>query len=232
MRAIAAVAACIYLLGATSGVSGQALTPSTPPLSPNTPPLAPDTPPVTANTAPLTPNTPPLTPSTSPAPANAPATVTTLATFTVGNWAAAAYTAAGSTAFDHCAGATPYRNGITLAFAVTRTFQWSMGFFDPAWQLVAGTTYPVAFAIDSSPPDTATATAINVSSVEVPLTPNVALFKRFMEGERLKVVAASENFIFDLTQTSELLPDLLRCVESYVGAAPPSSNPFVSSAAN
>ncbi len=107
-----------------------------------------------------------------------------------------------------------------------------MGFFDPAWQLVPGTAYPLAFTIDSSPPDMATAIAISAKMVEVPLAPNVALFKRFMEGERLKVVAASENFIFDLTKTSELLPDLLRCVEGYVGAAPPSSNPFVTPAGN
>jgi len=104
-----------------------------------------------------------------------------------------------------------------------------MAFFDPAWRLTPRTSYQLAFTIDSSPPDVATATAISVNAVEVPLAPDVALFKRFMEGERLQVVAASENFIFDLTDTSKLLPDLLRCVESYVGAAPPTSNPFVTS---
>jgi hypothetical protein len=150
----------------------------------------------------------------------------------VGNWSAGAYSAPGSNVFDHCAGATPYRNGITLAFAVTRTFQWSMGFYDPTWKLTPGGTYPLAFAIDSSSADSATATAVNVNTVEVALAPNVALFKRFMEGEQLKVAAASENFVFDLTKTSELLPDLLKCTEAYVGAAPPSSNPFGTSAGN
>ena len=225
MRAITALAVCICVLAGASGVSGQALTPSTPPLTPNAPALTPSSPP-------LAPSTPAVTPSSPPASANPPAGITTLSTFSVGNWSVGAYSATGSTAFDHCAGATPYQNGITLAFAVTRTFQWGMAFFDPAWKLTPGTAYPLAFTIDSSPPDTVTATAITANEIEVLLAPNVALFKRFMEGEKLKVIAASENFIFDLTNTAELLPDLLRCVESYVGAAPPSSNPFTTSGGN
>ena len=48
-----------------------------------------------------------------------------------------------------------------------------------------------------------------------------------MHGNQLTVNAASQNFLFDLTKTIELLPDLLRCVEGYVGQAPPSNNPFV-----
>ncbi|MGD0635224.1 MAG: hypothetical protein ABSA13_13265 [Beijerinckiaceae bacterium] len=132
-------------------------------------------------------------------------------------------------AFDHCVGETLYRNGITLAFGVTRTFQWSMAFFDPAWQLTPGTSYPLAFTIDRSQPDMATAIAISANTVVVPLAPDVALFKRFMKGEKLTVEAASEAFVFDLTDTSKLLPDLLRCVESYVGTAPSTSNPFETS---
>jgi hypothetical protein len=145
----------------------------------------------------------------------------------VGNWSGGAYSVAGGTALDHCAGAATYNSGVTIAFAVSSNFQWSLGLFDPNWNLTVGTTYPVAFTIDGSSPDFATATAIGANEVDIPLAPTVALFKKFMEGEMLKVEAATQVFSFKLTNTSQLLPDLLKCVEAYAGSAPASANPFV-----
>jgi hypothetical protein len=238
MRAIATLAASVGVLTA-SGVFAQDIPPSTPgstaqltptplpPLTP-TPPPAPSAPPPAPLPPPPAPLPPPPAPSTPPPPrvANS-GTVTTLSTFKVGNWSAGAYSVAGSMAFDHCAGAANYKSGITLVFAVSRTFQWSMGLYNQSWQLAQGSTYQVNYAIDASGPTLAKAVAIGPSQVEIPLAPNVTLFQRFMHGEQLKVNAASQNFVFDLTNTIELLPDLLRCVENYVGAAPPSANPFV-----
>ena len=145
----------------------------------------------------------------------------------VGNWSAGAYSVAGSMAFDHCAASAEYKSGITLIFAVSRTFQWSMGLYNSSWQLSQGSTYQITYAVDGSGPTIAKAVALGPSQVEIPLAPNVTLFQRFMHGNQLSVNAASQNFLFDLTRTIELLPDLLRCVENYVGQAPPSNNPFV-----
>jgi hypothetical protein len=106
-----------------------------------------------------------------------------------------------------------------------------MYFYNPAWKLTTGTSYPLAFSIDGSPPDTATAIAYAYDAVDVPLAPDMALFNRFIAGETLKVEAAHESFDFYLTDTSKLLPDLLDCVHSYVGAPPATpdpSNPFQS----
>ena len=239
MRAIPILAASVCVLAATS-VLAQSIPPSTPgntpPLTPSAPPPTPTQPPPVPSAPPPVPTTPPpLTqtlpppgPSTPPPPpvANS-GTITTLSTFSVGNWSAGAYSMPGSMAFDHCAGSAPYKSGVTLVFAVDRTFQWSMGLYNPSWQLAQGSKYQITYAIDASGPTLAQAVAIGPSQVEIPLAPNVTLFKRFMQGEQLVVNAASQNFAFDLTKTIELLPDLLRCVESYAGAAPPSANPFV-----
>jgi hypothetical protein len=104
-----------------------------------------------------------------------------------------------------------------------------MALFNPAWKLTPGASYSLAYTIDYSPPNAATAIAIGVTGVRVPLAPDANLFRRFMAGVRLNVVSASESFNFNLTDTSKLLPDLLSCVQSYVGAAPPTSNPFAPS---
>jgi len=237
MRAIATLMATACVL-AVSSVFAQNIPPSTPgstaqltptplpPLTP-TPPPVPSAPPPAPSRPPPAP-LPPPGPSTPPPPpvANS-GTVTTLSTFNVGNWSAGAYSVPGSMAFDHCAGAANYKSGITLVFAVSRTFQWSMGLYNQSWQLAQGSTYQINYAVDASGPTLAKAVAIGPNEVEVPLAPNVTLFQRFMHGEQLKVTAASQNFVFNLTDTIVLLPDLLRCVENYVGAAPPSNNPFV-----
>ena len=60
----------------------------------------------------------------------------------------------------------------------------------------------------------------------MPLSPTVGLFKTFMYGELLKVNASSGSFQFKLTNTVELLPDLLKCAEVFAGTAPASANPF------
>ena len=111
-------------------------------------------------------------------------------------------------------------------FFVDNTFHWGIGFFNPAWNLTTGSSYPIAFTIISSSPVLGNANAITTNEVLLPLTPTVALFKAFMHGETLRVSASAGSFEFKLTNTVELLPDLLKCAEAYAGAAPVSANPF------
>jgi hypothetical protein len=51
------------------------------------------------------------------------------------------------------------------------------------------------------------------------------LFERFMHGEVLRVEGAAQNFTFDLTDTVELLPALLRCAKNHTSDQV-DSNPF------
>lgn len=117
---------------------------------------------------------------------------------------------------------------MTVAFVLNNSFQWGIALSDASWRLTTGATYPVTYAVDSRISASATANAISTSEVLIPLTPSVALFKTFMEGEKLKINAAAGTYTFDLTNTVEMLPDLLKCVEVYVGKAPASANPFAS----
>jgi hypothetical protein len=152
----------------------------------------------------------------------------TLSNFRIGAWLAGAYSVNGTAAFDHCAGSASYKNGVYMIFAVSRTFQWSMGFENPAWALTPGQSYPIAFTVDGKSPSQATAIALTNNQVEVPLADSVPLFETFMHGEVLRVDAATQNFTFDLTNTVELLPALLQCVQNNVGVQSSSANPFAS----
>ena len=149
----------------------------------------------------------------------------TMSTFRVGNWKAGAYSVNGTSTFDHCAALANYKNGINMLFAVSRSLQWSMGFQNPNWSLKAGQSYPIAFTIDGDSPSLGTALSLSNTEVEVPLAANMPLFERFMHGEVLRVEAAAQNFTFDLTNTVELLPALLRCAQNYANEQV-DSNPF------
>jgi hypothetical protein len=150
-----------------------------------------------------------------------------LTSFNVGIWSGGAYSDGdGSKTFSYCAGSATYNSGITVVFVVDKAFEWGIGFFDPAWNLTSGNSYPIAFAIDSSSPILGNATAITTNEVLMPLAPTVALFKAFMHGALLKVSASAGSFEFKLTNTVEFLPALLACTEVYAGKAPTSANPF------
>ena len=159
--------------------------------------------------------------------ATASAQVTTLSTFSIGNWQAGAYSGNGTVAFDHCAGQATYNSGIIMVFEVGSKFQWSVGLANPRWNLTVGQSYPVAFTVDNRDPSVGTAVAITTNQVQVQLAANDPLFQLFRYGETLRVEAAQQNFTFALTNTVELLPALLNCAQRYLGSqGPANANPF------
>ena len=160
--------------------------------------------------------------------AQSPSTGSRLSAYQVGAWNAGAYSVAGSPAFAFCAATATYNSGITVSFLLTKAGSWGIALFDPAWNLTVGTSYPIAMAVDSRASGLDTANAIATNEVLIVLNPTVALFKTFMEGEKLRIEVAAGTYTFDLTNTVEMLPSLVKCVEGISGPIPVSSNPFAS----
>ncbi len=148
----------------------------------------------------------------------------------VGNWLLGAYSNDQTGQFSHCAMSASYNSGITMLFAVNRTFGWSLGFADPAWKLSIGSTYTLKLSIDGGAPIRAEAHALTDQVVEVPLLDNSALFELFRHGYELRVVAADQTFTFNLTGTAQGLSVLLNCTQQHLVSAQPSLNrdPFAS----
>ncbi len=146
--------------------------------------------------------------------------------YKVDAWDAGAFANPGTTTLAYCAGAATYKNGVTVAFFLNSQFEWGIVLIDPSWNLTYNASYPIDMAVDTRASGAATATAIGTAEVSIPLKPSVALFKDFMEGEKLKIQTAGGTYVFDLTNTSEMLPSLVKCVERYSGPIPVSANPF------
>jgi hypothetical protein len=155
-----------------------------------------------------------------------PASAATMRTFSIGSWLGGAYTNDTTNAFNHCAASGSYASGITVTFAISQNFNWSMGFAHPAWRLQRGSVFDIAFTVDDTPPIIAKATALSAIVVEVPLDDSAELFARFRRGYVLRVAAASQVFSFNLTGTSQLLPALLTCAQNRGTVVRMASNPF------
>jgi hypothetical protein len=149
-----------------------------------------------------------------------------LYTYKVDAWDAAAYATPGTSTLAFCAASAVYKNGIKLAFILNSQFEWGIILIDPSWNLTYNVGYPVVMAVDTRASGTATAVATGTAEVFISLNPNVALFKDFMEGEKLRIETAGGTYTFDLTNTIEMLPSLVKCAERYVGPIPATANPF------
>ena len=229
MRALAIVALGVGLFGAVGSASAQGVVAPAPGLTPATPPSPNPAPPPAAapNPAPppaAAPN--PAPPQAAAAPPRTAATGPVLYGYRVDAWDAGAFAKPGTSTLAYCAAAANYKNGDTLAFVLNSQFAWGIALIDPSWNLTYNASYPIDMEVDTRASGAATATAIGTAEVLISLKPSVALFKDFMEGEKLNIQTAGGNYTFDLTNTSEMLPSLVKCAERYVGPIPASANPF------
>jgi hypothetical protein len=142
----------------------------------------------------------------------------------VGHWFVGAYSNDRDRSFSHCAALATYQNGILLVFSVAKNFTWSIGFANPKWNIRPGTQYSVAYWVDNGPAELATPTALSDELVSAVLPDNVALFNSFRYGRTLYVKVRSTDLgpiPFNLTNTSQMLTYLLRCVQG--GGVKPSA---------
>jgi hypothetical protein len=156
----------------------------------------------------------------------------TLEQYQIAGWNAGAYSNDATGAFDHCAMSANYRSGTMLLFAVNSTYHWTIGFANPKWNLTSGSRYDLAMYVDGRGPINATATAIAVDQVEVPVDDDGPIFQKFRKGYRLTVYAAGDTFQFDLDGTSAGLASLVECTNRHLRQvnSPTQSNPFVAAA--
>lgn len=131
-----------------------------------------------------------------------------------GQWNGGAYNDDQTKRFSHCAAGVPYRSGITLFVSVTRSFEWILGFYNPAWNLTPGQTVSVAISFDGGPPWSGTAFVRSTNFVTVPMAPNSQLINAFRHSTVMTANASGQVFIFNLNGTSRLMPGLAQCVQS------------------
>ena len=155
----------------------------------------------------------------------APANAASITNYNVGGWDVAAFTDDNSGRFTHCAASARYKSGILLLFSVSDTFQWSIGFSSPEWELRPGRDFNVDYRIDGGRVNNARGIAANTRLIRATLPDSVELFNQFRYGSRLVVSVDDRTPVnFDLTNTNAMLTEVLRCAQKYKGQANRPSN--------
>lgn len=130
----------------------------------------------------------------------------------IGDWNLGAFSNDQTQRFSHCGAWGGYRSGITLFFLVTRDYQWAIAFQSPTFAATPGQNIRFRISLDDSNADEVEAYALGRDFVRVGLAPTSALYKRFMSANVLRMYTADNVHEFNLTNTSKLLPALLKCV--------------------
>jgi hypothetical protein len=122
--------------------------------------------------------------------------------------------------FSHCGATAPYNNGVALLFIVTREYQWAVGFVSDKFNLEKGQNFKLGLSLDGEEPTVVTAEAISNHTVGIHLAPTAELFNKFRRGGSLRLIEKNTSYTFNLTDTSKVLPALVRCVNEALNPAP------------
>jgi hypothetical protein len=129
----------------------------------------------------------------------------------VGNWNGGAYTDDRTGAFSHCAAATSYNSGISLAVGQTVAGPWLMAFVHPAWKLTPGETYPIDVTFDGQAQFHLFGIAVAPTIVNIAL-PNNSVIDQLRKSQLMAATADEQTFQFYLNSTGQLLPTIANCV--------------------
>ncbi len=146
----------------------------------------------------------------------------------IGSWKGGVYTSKTTGNFSHCAMSASYKSGIILYFAVTRTYNWKVGFSKNSWNLDIGKKYSLRYQVDRHKVFSGDARAVTKVLAIIDLPATTGLFNQMRRGRLLKVKTGDDLLKFKLTGTNKMLSKLLRCAKRYntlsVGAPVVSKN--------
>jgi hypothetical protein len=158
-----------------------------------------------------------------------------LQSLTVGNWQGGSYTDDKTGMFSHCAALSYYIDGNSLVVAIDRQYNWSIGLYNPQWQLRTGNLFPVDIRFDSVGPFSLSGRAIANNLIEFEMQSNPVPLEAFRAAIAIHIAFPRRVLNYNLTSTSALLPALRDCVAANlqapaaVSVAPPTPSANVAS---
>jgi hypothetical protein len=111
-----------------------------------------------------------------------------------------------------------YNSGITLAFIITRDFDWGLVLANDKWNLDVGSTQSVTLAVDSREPIPATAKAVDSKGLLISLENTGPVVDAMRHGKLLNVVTQSGKVSFRLNGTRDAIALLAGCVTDHLEA--------------
>ncbi len=110
--------------------------------------------------------------------------------------------------FRDCTMLAEYNSGITLAFIITRDFDWGLALTNDKWNLEVGSTQQVTLAVDSRQPIPSTAKAVDSKGLLISLENTDPVVDAMRHGKMLNIVTDSGEVSFRLSGTKTAIAQL------------------------
>lgn len=114
--------------------------------------------------------------------------------------------------FRDCTMLAEYKSGITLAFIISRDFEWGLVLANDKWNLEVGSVQDVTLRIDSCKPISTVAKAVDAKGLLIPLENSDSVVEAMRGGRLLTIVTDSGKVPFRLTGTRKAIALLAACV--------------------
>jgi len=120
--------------------------------------------------------------------------------------------------FRDCTMLAEYNSGISLAFIITRDFDWGLVLANDKWNLEVGSTQEVTLAVDQRRPIPSTTKAVDAHGLLISLENTGPVVDAMRHGKLLNIVTDSGNVSFRLSGTQKAIAQLAGCVTDHIEA--------------
>ena len=131
-------------------------------------------------------------------------------------WKGGAYLDDSTGEFQSCFVSGDYRNGISLAFLLSKDYVFSVMLTHPDWTFAVSEKFDLTMDVEEADAVRAEAEAIDVNTLIFDVNSTDRNLRVLRTGEVMTVAFKEKRHQFALTDTSRALPRLLQCVATYI----------------
>lgn len=135
--------------------------------------------------------------------------------FHISDWSMRPYFNQKEKSFERCSAQMKNADKITIIYSLDRHFWWTFELSSPSWNFPKGATFEVAFGSGTGSYFRQRVAAFEPQVVRVLLPDSVNSFEAFRKLPRLDLLAGGLTSSFDMTYTSSVLTELVKCVLRY-----------------
>jgi hypothetical protein len=121
--------------------------------------------------------------------------------------------------FSDCTMTAEAKDGVLLAFVISKDFDWGLVIADESRTFEVGTQKPVKLLVDKRDPIAAVAKVVDAHGILIPLENSDPVIEAMRHGKVLRIDTDGAEFSFELTGTRDAIASLAACVTEHQGTA-------------
>jgi len=121
--------------------------------------------------------------------------------------------------FSDCTMTAEAKDGVLLAFVISKDFDWGLVIADENRTFEVGTQKPVKLLVDKRDPIPAVAKVVDPHGILIPLKNSNPVIEAMRHGKVLRIDTGGAEFSFELTGTRDAIAALAKCVTEHQGTA-------------